>query len=191
MPPAPAPPIRHRAAHGHVPDTGVTARDVSHALPPWHDIRPPHTAETKPAPPPDTLRCSSDSTDAAEKTGVHSPSIDNADDARHNRRPLEKRTTDKHPEVGPRESRLPTGQVSEGSPHSSPRRFFISASSLPKRCPTSQSNSQAPPRLDPRGPLAPSLPEAMNSDAASRLRKTGSLFRRAPQSASGTGRFAR
>jgi len=103
-PPAPAPPRRRRAAHGHVPDTDATVRDVSPAPPPWLDSRPPHTAETKSALPADTLRCSSDSMDAAEKTGVHSPSTNNAADGRHSGRPLEKRNTDKHAEVGPRES---------------------------------------------------------------------------------------
>ncbi len=78
--------------------------------------------------------------DATGKTPVGMHSTDSDAGVRHNRRPLAKPNTGNYDELGPRERVLPTGQVSERSPRSSPRRFFNIPSSPPGRCHTLHSN---------------------------------------------------
>ena len=129
----PVPAGRPCSADADVHDTDETACDVSLGPPPSCGIGPLPDAETRSGPPDNTLRCSSDKADAAERTSADSLSTDNVSDARRNGHPLGKPNLNNHDELGPRELVLPDGQVSERSPCSSPRRFFNTPSSAPQR----------------------------------------------------------
>ena len=135
-----------RTPVGHASDTGETARDASRGRPRSGDSWLQLDGETKSEPPHGTLRSNSGSRDAAGKTIASIPSTDNVFAASRSRRLLAKPHTSNHHELGSRELVLPTGQVSERSPGSSPRRFFTTAPSPPRRCPTCHSDPVPWPR---------------------------------------------
>ena len=102
---------------------GVLLRSAGTGKPPAN--------ETNAAQPLDRPGCNTGSAGGRDKRNAHSPSADNAaaalrgfgaPEAPH---PLDPDTNNQHAEMGPREGSLPTGQVSERSVNSSPRRYQI------------------------------------------------------------------